>query len=273
MGKNQINKKSVILITAALAAMIIVLLLLIPVERKRLFYEKWGSLAELAETDERAKFITENEELYPAFMLDFYYMDNDDLDFVYNYPFHKDDYKSMTFTEEELNSETVPALYMYDNRWAYETLGEYYIRKTGCMTISLTMANLYLNHNSDVDPRIVAASAENLGCLGVFGGIINEKLNMILTDLGFEYVEYECKEGMDKSESVGPDTIRGILDSGHVCLAAFSGETFGTHAIIIREITDDGKIMLNDPANAENTAKIWDLEQLEKEIIFLWDLS
>lgn len=271
MSKN--NKKSIIVFLIVFVLMVAVLLLLIPLQKKNELKEKWGSLAVLAETDERAKFIIENEELYPEEIIDMFYTNEKNLDFVYNYPLHKDDYQSMSFTEEELNCEGVPALYMDDLRWGYETIDGAYIKSTGCMAVSLTMANLYLNHNSNVDPIKVALVAEENDNVGIFGGINNDKLQTVIDQLGMASVVNDYTKDMEKVSTADIETIKSIIDSGHVCLAGMVGDTFGVHALIIREVTEDGKIRINDPASPERTEKIWDFEQLEPEIYYLWDLS
>ena len=142
--KNNVDKKTIAIVSAVFIAILIAMLLLMPIQRKNEFRQKWGKLAELAETNEHAKFITENEELYPTEILDFFYNDPDNLNFVWGYPFHKDDYRSMGFTDEELHSEKVPALYMSDNRWCYQSIDGMYIYDYGCVTVSLTMAYLWL---------------------------------------------------------------------------------------------------------------------------------
>lgn len=273
MNNHKYNKKYIFLSLIILLVAVIFLCLLIPIEKKRAYYNKWGKLAELAETDERAEYIIENEELYTDELIKLFYYDEESLDFVYNYPFHKDDYKSMSFTEEELNCKSVPALYMDDNRWAYETMGGEYIRQSGCMAVSLTMANLYLNHNGDIDPKKVALVTEENDNVGYFGGISNDGLQDVINKLGFNSELHDYTDGKNKIATVDIETIRDIVDSGRVCLACMFGDTFGAHAIIIREVTEDGKILLNDPASSENTDRAWDFDALESEIYFLWDLN
>lgn len=270
---NKQNIKNIVLITAIVIAALAVLVVLAGVEKKRAHYEKWGELAVLAETDERALFITENEELYTESMIEFYYDFPEELDFVYNYAFHKDDYASMKFTDEELNSEGIPALYMFDKRWGYESMGGYYIRAMGCMSVSLTMANLYLNHNTDIDPVKVARIAEKNEAVGLLGGLSNEKMPAVLNELGFKYAQHDFTDDRTKNATVDIELIREITENGRVCIACMRGETFGTHAIIIREVTDDGKLYINDPNSAENTAKEWNFDEIEKELCYIWELS
>ncbi|MDE5577484.1 MAG: hypothetical protein K2J11_08870, partial [Oscillospiraceae bacterium] len=179
------TKKTAVTVIAFFAVILAAMIALIPVQRKNEFKAKWGTLAELAETDERARFITENEELYPKEILDIYYNRSDQFEYVYNYPFHKNDYSTMKFTEEELNSQTVPTLYMSDYRWSYEDNS--IVKNNGCAAVSITMANLFLNHNSYIDPVFVMRYANEMDYNGIWGGIDAEKMPQLLTDLGFSY--------------------------------------------------------------------------------------
>ncbi len=271
------NKKAIAMGVTVFAFVTAVMLILIPIENKRKTYEKYGELAVFAETDERAEYIIKNSDEYPESVLKVYYEDTEDMadfEWVYNYPFHKDDYMTMTFTEEELNSENVPALYMYDPRWSYEKIGGAYIKVDGCGAVSITMAALYLNHNSDIDPVKVAQVAEYNDFLGTIGGILTKHIAQLLEILGFETVEhnYNC-EDMTQKETIPLQDIQAVLEKDHVCLVAMYGDTFGGHAMIITEANDDGTIRINDPASEENTEKVWNYKDIEPELICYWDVS
>ena len=257
------NKKTAIVVSTVFAVILAVMLLLIPLELKNQKYEKWGVLAELAETDQRAQFIIDNEELYPDDVLSYVY-DEDEFDYIYNYPFFKDSYKTMSFTDEELNSAEVPELYMDDKRWAYEQNGE--VRSYGCAAVSITMANLYVNHNSDVDPVKIMNYADDMGYTGL-GGIIATNINSILDYFGISYTEYILEKPLTESE------LKALLDNKDtVIMAAMNGETFGGHALIIKGYDENG-FYINDPASEENTAQILDFEILKNEMGRYWIIS
>lgn len=264
------EKKTIFTVVAVFAVILAVMIALVPIQRKNDFNAKWGKLAELSETNEKARFITENEELYTQEVLDLFYSDNNELDFVWGYPFHKNDYSKMTFTDEELQSEKAPALYMSDPRWAYED--NFNVKYNGCAAVSITMANLCLKHNSDVDPVKVMRYAEQMDYIGTWGGIKDKDTSALCEELGLNVSVISLCENKKKVANADPELMRSLLDSGHVLMAGMVGETFGMHAIIIRGYDGDS-FLINDPDSVSHTEKPWTIEELDPEMMFLYDLS
>lgn len=267
------TKKTAIIITSTFAVIIITLLALIPLEKKNQLYAEWGKIAELSETDQRAKYIIENEQLYPEDLINELRSDPEELEFVYNYPFHKDDYKTMSYTDEELDGR-VPALYMYDNRWCYQTINDYYfVKYGGCEVVSLTMAYVALTGKTDMDPYKISLIAHEIDATGLFGGIIDERSMDLIHEIGLNAVEYKFinDENRQKDKHADIQEMKSILDQGHVIMAGMVGETFGVHAIIIRGYEGDS-FYINDPDSEENTSRLWSFDEFEPEMFFMWDL-
>lgn len=270
--KESINKKTTVTVLIVFAIILVAMLIMVPIQRRNEFRAKWGELAELAETDERARFITENEELYSERILQFFYSNVNQLDFVYNYAFHKDDNLAMSFTDGELNSKTVPALYMDDFRWCYQLIGDTYIKQNGCATLSLTMAYIFLTGNDDVNPYTVAQKAEAIGAVGPLGGIDGEKIDELCLELGLSSKTYSFCSGQEKTSHADPALLKKIIDSEDVLMAIMIGDTFGAHAIIITGY-DGNDFIINDPASRENTARKWSFEELEADMFYAYDIS
>lgn len=266
MSTPNADKKTVILISSVFAAITAVMLLLIPLEIKNQRYEKWGRLAELAETNEQARFIIDNEELYPDKILNVFYSNNNELEYVYNYPFFKDNYKTMSFTEQELNSDTVPALYMNDYRWAYEDGG--YVKGAGCAAVDITMANLYVNRNSDIDPVMVMRYADEMGYYG-FGGINEENISDILDYFGIKFEEHIYNNG-ENGSPIAEAELKAFIDkSDTAVIVAVHGLPFGNHALIIRGYDENG-FYINDPASEERTDQSWSFDIFEDALVRCW---
>ena len=266
--KNNVDKKTIAIVSVVFIVILAAMLLLIPAQRKNELYEKWGILAELAETDERAKFIIENQELYPEDVIKYFYNNTTEL------AFHKDDYLSMSFTEEELSSEKVPKLYMFDNRWAYEKIGGMYIKDDGCVPVSLTMAYVWLTGKGDFDPVKISAIAENVDAIAFWGGILYEKIEDICSEMGLNVKMYRYRFDTDTEKIYHADiqTMKQILDNGHVLMAGMSGETFGAHGLIISGYSGDF-FTINDPESPENSDRLWSFDELEPEMTFMFDIS
>lgn len=267
------SKVKIIISVAIVVIAVAVLILLIPVENKRKLHEKYGILAENAETDEKSAYILNNIELYPDNILELYYYDyEENVDFVYNYPFHKDDYSQMSFTAEELNSDTVPLLFMDDRRWGYEPLGESFVQELGCVPVSLTMAYLYLTNKGDIDPPKVSAIADSIDAWGMYG-ISNDKMTELCSSIGLTAVEYNYSPDSENSGMADINVIREALEKDHVVMAGMIGDTFGNHAVIIRQCGDNGEIYINDPASRKKSETVWDFNEIKPDIYFIWEIS
>lgn len=262
-----------IIAAAVCSVCLAVLLLLIPVEKSNKLHEKFGKLADAAETDERAKKVIDNIDDIPKGVLDLYYSGNAYHEYLYNYLDHKDDYSKMQFTKEELDSEKPPKLYMSDMRWCYQPMGGGYIQTNGCAAVSLTMAYLYLRNNSDIDPYKIARIAEENDAIGFWGGISVDRIGEIAEKIGLEVKEYSyINDQNQKNSDPTEEEMKGILDSGHVLFAGCRGEAFGDHAIIVSDYSDEG-FTVNDPTNEEKSEKIWTYDELASNICIILELS
>lgn len=265
------NTKTAVLVIGIFAVITIVLVLLIPMEKDRLLHEEHGKLAVLAETDERAQYVIDNIESYPQRLLDMYYSDDMYFDFMYNYPFHCNDYMMMKYTDEELNSELPPRLYMYDNRWAYEKIGGGFIRTDGCVAVTLTMAYIGLYHDDAVDPKIVADIAGENGLIAQWGGVSETNIETMFDALGMKYETnfYDIRNGAEPCSD--PSIIKNTIDNGGYVMLGTFGEKFGGHALLVVDYTDEGFI-INDPASEEYSNKVWTFEELAPELCYIWSL-
>lgn len=262
------TKKKVIAAILIIAASIAVLILLLPIEKNNQLKEKYGRLYENAQTDEKSKYILDNVDKYPQEILDLYYKSDDYLDVVYGYFEHKNDYQSMSYTAEEIKAGTLPKLYMSDYRWCYETVGGDMILCEGCVPVSLTMSYIYLTGKDDIDPVKISKIAENIGAIGDWGGISDAHIVELADKIGLSITVNDFTQEHSASEEL----IKNIIDEGHVAMLGMVGETFGGHAVVVREVTDGG-IYINDSADEEYTEKLWSFSELQPEIYYVWYIS
>lgn len=267
------QKKNAIILISTFLVITIVMVLLIPVQKKNERYEQFGRLAELAETDERANYIIENIEQYPKYILDLFYSNYDNLDFVYNYPFCRDNYANMTYTDEELSG--VPALYMADPRWGYERIGNYnsIIKTEGCAYTCLTMAYIGLTGKSDIDPVILGKIAYQYSMTGsISAGLKMDKIGEMCDMIGLSGTFYNYDTNKDGTAIESIEEISTHLENDSVIIAGMYGETFGSHAIVIREY-DGNNVYINDPADPEKTAQVWNFDEIKSEIKGIWVIT
>ncbi len=286
MSKNVVDKKTIISICLTYGIILAVLLVIEFVPGLK-YHEKThreivlDKYAALDDPDGYGDMIFENQEFYSDEILDvfdfsdYYYrlesIRQETLHFIYDYPMHKDDYKTMQFTDEEINSTEVPALYMFDRRWGYEKMGGISIKSSGCAVAALEMAYLYLTHDTSLDPVKIGKIAEENKYLAVLGGLEQNNITSLANDIGLNAVEYnywndDVKEDLEKN-------LKAALDKEDtVVLAGMTGDTFGGHAIIIRGYDENG-YYINDPNSTENTEKTWDFDVFRNELIGFWELT
>ena len=273
---------SIVVILAAIAA----LLLLIPLEKKNYEKKTYGALYDLSLEDERARYIIDHADEIPEDLISFavssaYEWENpsdekinwdNNISFVSDYPVHKNDYLTMSYSDEELNAEGAPRLFMYDSRWGYETIGGDYIRNQGCGAVCLAMAYVGLTHKGELNPVLIAKTAENDGAIGVFGGLDNAMVKKVCEDCGFKCTDYNYDA--DTGSTLKPDEklMKQILDNGHLIMLGMFGNTFGNHAIIVKGYNESG-FLINDPASVEKSDKIWSFNELQPELVYMWELS
>ena len=278
MNKSNIDKKTALTICITYAVIIAVLLVIEFVPGLK-YHEKTHEeiLAEkylaLNDADGYGKYISENYELYSSEILGTYNFDRDssyDLKFVYDYPVHKNDYSTMSFTDEELNCTEIPELYMFDPRWGYEHIGNSLIKNNGCSAVCLTMANLYLNHNSDADPVKIANTAEELGATLMWGNIFASRIAEIADIYGMTAAAYDC---YNTDHRITEEELKGLLDKeDNVVLINELGDNFGAHMMIVKDYDENGYDII-DPANPDHTARKWTFEELAPEIAYYWEIT
>lgn len=265
------TKTKALIIAAVLLAAVAVLILLIPIENKRKLHEQYGKLAEYAETDEKSAFILEHVDEYPRELLDYYYMNDEFIDIVYDYVEHKDDYKTMSLTDAELNSGTIPNFYMDDYRWRYETIGGRYIFSGGCAVVSMSMVYIGLTGDGYYDPVRISRVAEELDASGFMGGVRNSEIGKICEAIGLKYNSYNFDPDEGGSGSPDEKQMKEILDKGHPLIINMKGDTFGSHAMVLRGYDESGFI-LNDPASPERSARTWTFDEIAPEMLRYWEV-
>ncbi len=189
----------------------------------------------------------------------------DVLDFVENYPKHKSDIKpSGSVTQEELDSAEngIPRFQQWDSRWGYLTYGNDNIGINGCGPTCLSMVAAGLLKDTSKSPDAVAEfSVENNYCT-VASGTAWSLMSSGAKKLGL------------KSESVvvGRDSIKAALEKKQPVICSMKPGDFTTtgHFIVLTGLTEDGRLMINDPNSITRSEKRWDIDTIVGQVKSAW---
>lgn len=189
----------------------------------------------------------------------------DALDFVENYPKHKSDIKpSGSVTQEELDSAEngIPRFQQWDSRWGYLTYGNDNIGINGCGPTCLSMVAAGLLKDTSKSPDAVAEfSVENNYCT-VASGTAWSLMSSGAKKLGL------------KSESVvvGRDSIKAALEKKQPVICSMKPGDFTTtgHFIVLTGLTEDGRLMINDPNSIIRSEKRWDIDTIVGQVKSAW---
>lgn len=189
----------------------------------------------------------------------------DSLDFVENYPKHKSDIKpSGSVTQEELDSAEngIPRFQQWDSRWGYLTYGNDNIGINGCGPTCLSMVAAGLLKDTSKSPDAVAEfSVENNYCT-VASGTAWSLMSSGAKKLGL------------KSESVvvGRDSIKAALEKKQPVICSMKPGDFTTtgHFIVLTGLTEDGRLMINDPNSITRSEKRWDIDTIVGQVKSAW---
>ena len=185
----------------------------------------------------------------------------DALDFVENYPKHKSDIKpSGSVSQEELDSAEngIPRFQQWDSRWGYLTYGNDNIGINGCGPTCLSMVAAGLLKDTSKSPDAVAEfSVENNYCT-VASGTAWSLMSSGAKKLGL------------KSESVvvGRDSIKAALEKKQPVICSMKPGDFTTtgHFIVLTGLTEDGRLMINDPNSITRSEKRWDIDTIVGQV-------
>lgn len=203
------------------------------------------------------------DDSYPEKLKEMAQKNSETIDFVYNYPQLKDEVWNIDLTEES-QSDQVPLLMQWDERWGYITYNGGMMGYGGCGPTTLSMVVLYLTRDASATPAAVAAYAESAGyCVPGSGST-------------WSLIKEGCEHyGLHASEvAMVENRIRDKLDEGcPVVVNVGPGDfTDSGHYMVIVGYDDQGFI-INDPNSRTNSEKSWTFDQLNGQVRNLWAMS
>ena len=181
-------------------------------------------------------------------------------EYVLHYPLKKD----VTFEidlSEHINSEHVPLLLQWDERWGYARYGNEMMGLSGCGPTCLSMVCIYLLDDPQYSPKYIADFAIKNGyCVPGNGS------SWTLISEGGE------KLGLDVTElPLDKNRIIRNLEAGNPILCVMGpGDFTSTGHFIVMTGYVDGKITVNDPNSPSRSEELWDYDSIKDQIRNLW---
>lgn len=153
----------------------------------------------------------------------------------------------------------IPYFNQTDRRWGANPYGRgQTIADSGCGPTALAMVVAGLTGRADINPKVVADWSVNSGyCASGYGSYWG------LIPNGGKYYGLQV-QAVSRSD---PNTIVQALSQGNPVIVIMGRGHFttGGHFIVLRGLSSDGKILVNDPYSVKNTNKAWDLSIIMNE--------
>lgn len=197
---------------------------------------------------------------YPENLVSLLAKNGETKDFVLSYPEEKDKTHKVNLRKYK-NCNEVPLLMQWDKRWGYMKYGKDIAALTACGPVCLSMAAIYVTHDTGYSPDYIIDWAKDNGyCLKSGGSswtLISEggkKLGLDVTELPLD------EQRIIKNLKVGNPII---------CVMGPGDFTTTGHFIVMTGY-ENGKIRVNDPNSYKNSQKLWEYKDIYKQIKNLW---
>lgn len=215
-----------------------------------------------------------NRGSYPDWLIEYFVTHAEAVEWVVNYP------EYMAKSADEINNtalETVdlkdyyvrrniPIYYQWNLEWGYASYGNGTIAVEGCGPTCLSMVATGLTGDTSLTPKRV-------GDMSVASGYYAE-------EFGTDWVmmtEGAAQLGLRSNQIVNNWSVNSILaelQAGHPIICSMGAGDFTNtgHFVVLTGLSEDGKIILNDPNSKINTRKKWNpqtiLDQMEGAWVF-----
>ncbi len=221
--------------------------------------ERAERLSQLAETYPEFEKIAENQDSYPAALLNALCNNPNMLNFVDGWS--KADGKAMGSLTKSECKEKFPLFLQWDARWGYVPFGDDNIGLSGCGPTCVAMAAFALTRDENITPDKTAKAAAD-------GGYYEAGVG---TSWSF-MTEGAAQFGITGEViSLDEATVFGELEQGHPIICSMAAGDFTAHGHYILLIgTKNGKLRVNDPNCRERSEKLWDFDTLAGQVKNLW---
>lgn len=160
----------------------------------------------------------------------------------------------------------IPVYYQWDVNWGYTFYGEDYFAVTGCGPTCLSMVAVGLTGDTAITPKKVADISVSIGAYVEGVGTSWDLMTKGAEVLGLKSVQ---------NETWTATALCNKLKEGNPIICSMGEGDFTTqgHFIVLVGVTEDGKILVNDPNSKSNTQKEWDAQVLLNQMKGMWVIS
>jgi len=205
-------------------------------------------------------------ERYPKDVLEMLANNMETIDFVSDYLKHAGDTEAGGgITAEELQQEGIPLFQQWDKRWGYVTYGDNIIAINGCGPTCLSMVYTGLTGKGNYSPADMAGFCIENNYFSQESGTDWSLMLKGARKLGLESQRVEVSES----------SVRKKLKGGQPVIASMEPGDFTTtgHFIVLTGLTEEGKVVVNDPNSIANSRKEWELDTVIKQAKAAWSYT
>ena len=184
--------------------------------------------------------------------------DPDTVEFVYNMNHNITDFPKTPGESIELGRKT-PYYLQWDNRWAYDELGQRNIGISGCGPTSTSMVLSRIKNDPSITPDKISKDAKNY--------MTNEGISWNFFKDEAEKYKLNTKEiNLNEKEMIE------ALKKGPIIVSVNRGYfTLFGHIFVI-DSYKDGKFIVNDPNSIKNTMRPWTFDEISNQIAHMWQI-
>lgn len=221
----------------------------------------FDSIREMEETLQTREEILGNPAAYPEQFIKDLERNPEIADFVKAYPTAEP--KAAGGITQLEKPEDVPLFLQWDARWGYAPYGSNNIGISGCGPTCLSMVLYSLTGDRTLTPDFLAERATKEGYYVEGAGTAWSFLSAVCADYG-----------VTAAQAVSPElaVIKEKLSAGGLIICSMGPGDFTDtgHFIVIRGITEDDELLVNDPFSKANSRKEWAYETIAPQMKQLW---
>ena len=165
----------------------------------------------------------------------------------------------------EVHEGEIPLFIQWDKRWGYRVYGSgQFLGFTGCGPTCLSMVYSGLTGNTDMNPYNMAKFSEDGGYYVLGSGTSWSFMTEGASELGLKSKQLNSEKALRKALAKGRPVIASMGPGDF---------TNAGHFIVFTGLSEDGKLMVNDPNSPSNSKKTWDMDEVYPQIKNMWAFS